>query len=168
MTTDEPSLEAPVVRPMTPPIPPVVFERVINPLMKRLLRSPLHSIASDAFLLLTFTGRRSGQEYTTPVGYEQVDGTIYVTSQTDRNWWRNLRGGAEVTVGLRGERRAGRADVIEDDRAVAEHVHGFLERHGVSAASRIALSIDADGLPDVEALAAGLADVVVVEIYLDE
>lgn len=156
------------VRPLSPPIPPVVFERLVNPLMKWLLRSPLHPLASDALLLVTFTGRKSGREYTTPVGYEERDGTLYVTTQTDRVWWRNLRGGAEVTVLLRGQRRRGRAEVVEDDGAVAEYVHGYLQRHGVDASSRIALDVDAEGVPDVETLRRGLADVVVVRIDLEE
>ena len=155
------------VRPVTPPIPPAVFERLVNPLMERLLRSRLHPLVSDSLLLITFTGRRSGREYTTPVGYEQLDGTLYVTSQTDRTWWRNLRGGAPVTVHLRGERREGRAEVIEDDRAVAEYVRGYLDRHGLDAASRLALSVDAEGVPDLETLEAGLSAVVVVRIDLD-
>lgn len=167
MTDAETDVE-PVVEPLSPPIPPAVFERLVNPLVTLLLRSPLHGLASDALLLVTFTGRKSGREYTTPVGYEQRDGTLYVTTQSDRVWWRNLRGGAEVTVRLRGERRRGHAEVIEDDAAVAEYVHGFLERHGVGAASRIALSLEADEVPDVEALEAGLAAVVVVRIELAE
>lgn len=155
------------VRPISPPVPPVVFERVVNPLMKRLLRSRLHPLVSDSLLLVTFTGRQSGREYTTPVGYEQLDGTLYVTSQTDRTWWRNLRDDAPVTVHLRGERREGRTEVIEDDRAVAEYVRGYLVRHGVDAASRLALSVDADEVPDLESLEAGLVEVVVIRIDLD-
>ena len=162
---DEPT--GATVRPISPPIPPVVFERVVNPLMERLLRSPLHGLVSDSLLLLTFTGRRSGTEYTTPVGYDELDGALFVTSQTDRTWWRNLRDGADVTVRLRGERRHGRAEVIEDDREVAGYVRGYLERHGPDAASRIALSIDDAEVPDLETLEAGLAEVVVVRIDLD-
>ena len=154
------------VRPLSPPVPPAVFEGLVNPLMKLLLRSPLHFLASEALLLITFTGRKSGREYTTPVGYEQLDGTLYVTTQTDRVWWRNLRGGAEVSVRLRGEPRRGRAEVIEDDESVAEYVHGFLERHGLDAASRIALAVHADEVPDVETLRRGLSAVVVVRIEL--
>ena len=162
---DEPT--GATVRPVSPPIPPAVFERVVNPLMGRLLRSPLHGLVSGSLLLLSFTGRRSGREYTTPVGYEELDGALYVTSQTDRTWWRNLRGGAAVTVRLRGEQREGRAEVIEDDREVAEYLQGYLERHGLGAASRIALAIDAEAVPDLETLEAGLAEVVVVRIDLD-
>lgn len=142
--------------------------KVINPLMKALLRSPLHGPLSDSLLLITFTGRKSGQTYTTPVGYEQVDGTLYVTSQTDRVWWKNLRGGADVSVRVRGENREGSADVIEDNGAVADYVLGFIERNGLDSIGRLALSIEGDTVPERDALAKGLDDVVVVEIELDD
>ena len=54
--------------------------------------------------------------------------------------------------------------MIEDDESVAEYVHGYLQRHGVGAASRIALSIEADEVPPPEALRPGLSEVVVVRI----
>lgn len=152
----------------TPPLPKPVFEYFVNPLMKALLRSPLHGLVSDALLLLTFTGRKSGRTYATPVGYEALDGTLYVTSQTDRVWWRNLRGGAEVTVRLRGERRAGFAQVIEDDERVADYVLGFIDRHGLDSLNRLALAFEGDEVPDRDSLAAALGDVVVVEIELAE
>jgi deazaflavin-dependent oxidoreductase (nitroreductase family) len=155
------------VRTLDPPIPKPVFEYVINPLVKALLRSPLHFLASDSLVLVTFTGRKSGREFTTPVGYEQRNGTLYVTSQTDRVWWRNLRGGAPVTVRLRGGRRRGHADVVEDDDAVAEYVHGFIERHGLDSVRRLAIAVDSDDVPETETLAAGLTDTVVVRIDLD-
>lgn len=142
--------------------------KVINPLMTALLRSPLHGLVSDSLLLVTFTGRKSGREYTTPVGYEAVDGTLYVTSQTDRVWWKNLRGGADVTVRLRGEERAGHAEVIEDNGSVAEYIEGFVERNGLENAGRLALSFRDDELPDRETLAAGLDEVAVIEIELLE
>lgn len=162
----EPTGDQAAVETLTPPIPEPVFEYLINPLMKALLRSPLHRLVSDAVLLLTFTGRKSGRTYATPVGYEELDGTLYVTSQTDRVWWKNLRGGAQVEAGLRGERRLGHAEVIEDNEAVADYVLVFVERHGVDSVSRLALSFRDDELPDEAELAAGLEDVAVIEIEL--
>jgi len=156
------------VRTLEPPIPNPVIERVVNPLMKLLLRSPLHGLVSDSLLLVTFTGRRSGREFTTPVGYEQLDDTLYVTSQTNRVWWTNLRDGAPVTVQLRGERRGGRAEVIEDDEAVARYVSGFIDRHGLDSLRRLALAIDGGTKPAEAELAAGLGDTVVVRIELDD
>lgn len=155
--------EAPVET-LTPPIPKPVFKYLINPIMKTLLRSPLHRLVSDALLLITFTGRQSGRTYTTPVGYEELDGTLYITSQTDRVWWKNLRGGAEVEVRLRGDRRVGYAEVIEDNGAVADYVLGFIDRHGIDSASRLALSFRDDEVPDRGDLAAGLEDVAVIQI----
>ena len=42
---------------------------IFNPFMVWLLRSPLHKLASKNTLLITFTGRKSGKKYTTPVNY---------------------------------------------------------------------------------------------------
>ncbi|WP_267639814.1 nitroreductase/quinone reductase family protein [Haloarchaeobius amylolyticus] len=151
-----------------PPLPKPVFEYLVNPLLKLLLRSPLHGLLSDTLLLLTFTGRKSGTQYTTPVAYEELNGDLYVTSQTDRVWWKNLRGGAPVTVRLRGERRDATATVIEDDEAVAEYVRGFIDRHGLDKVSRLAIAIEGERVPSVEELAAGLGDTVVVRIELEE
>lgn len=56
--------------------PPAVF-RLVNPLMKLLLRSPLHGLVSKRLMLLTMTGRKSGKQYSIPVGYTQVAETLY-------------------------------------------------------------------------------------------
>lgn len=160
-TGDETAVET-----LSPPIPKPVFDYLVNPLMKALLRSSIHGLVSDALLLITFTGRKSGRTYTTPVGYEELDGTLYVTSQTDRVWWKNLRGGAEVSVRLRGERRVGYAEVIEDNGDVADYVLAFVDRHGLDSVSRLALSFRDDEVPDREQVAAGLDEVAVIEIEL--
>lgn len=156
----------PAVRTRTPPAWLKPAFKVINPLMKPLLRSPLHGFVSDSLLLITFSGRKSGRTYTTPVGYEELDGTLFVTSQTDRVWWRNLRGGAEVSVRLRGDRRVGHAEIVEDNGAVADYVLGFVDRHGADRVGRLALSFPGGTVPDRETLAAGLDELVVVEIEL--
>lgn len=158
---------APVVRTRGPPLPEPVFERLVNPLVRWLLRSPFHGLVSDDVLLLTVTGRRTGREYAVPVGYEAHDGALYVTSHTDHVWWTNLRGGATVGVHLRGERRSGTAEVVEDDETVAAYVEGYIDRHGLDAVRRLAVVIEADERPDTEALVAGLAEAVVVRVELD-
>jgi hypothetical protein len=42
----------------------VVLNRAINPLVRWLIRSPLHGLASRRNALITYTGRRSGHRYT--------------------------------------------------------------------------------------------------------
>ena len=88
-----------------------VLNQTGNRLVRGVLRSPLHRLASGRLALITLTGRRSGRSYTIPVGYSQ-DGdrvTIEVGWPERKVWWRNLRDGAEVGLRLRGVERSGHA-----------------------------------------------------------
>ncbi len=76
------------------------------------LRSRLHRLMSGRTVLVSFTGRRSGRTFTTPVNYLRSGDEVLIA--TDSAWWRNLTGGAPVTLWLRGERVETRAEVIED------------------------------------------------------
>ena len=67
------------------------------------LRSPLHPLMSGRYALLSFTGRRTGRRYTTPVAYTR-DGADRLLLSTDSPWWRNLAGGAPVSLRLAGPR----------------------------------------------------------------
>ena len=94
---------------------PTVFP-VVNPFARRLLRSPLHALASWYVMSLRFRGRRTGRAYDVPVIYHRGDdGTLEAVTSRRGVWWRNLRGGTEVTVLLRGQERAARVEVVEDD-----------------------------------------------------
>ncbi|MDX1621260.1 MAG: nitroreductase/quinone reductase family protein [Nitriliruptorales bacterium] len=89
-----------------------LMNRTVNRLLKPLLRSPLHPIASDRVALLTYTGRKTGKEYTIPVFYRDKGDRITVAvGWPDRKaWWRNLTGdGAPVELLVRGERLRGHA-----------------------------------------------------------
>jgi deazaflavin-dependent oxidoreductase (nitroreductase family) len=95
------------------------LNRIANPFLKWLLRSPLHVLLSNALMLITVTGRKSGKAYTTPVQYKHDDGAVLVISALDRTWWKNVRGGAPVTLHLRGRLQHGHAVCVEDSAAVA-------------------------------------------------
>ena len=89
-----------------------ILNRAINPLVRLLIRSPLHWLASRRLALITYTGRRSGRRYTIPVGYQVADlqVTITVGSPDHKVWWRSLTGtGAPVELIVRGRRRTGHA-----------------------------------------------------------
>ena len=78
------------------------------------LRSPDHAAHSHRDLLITVTGRKSGKQYTIPLNYRRTpDGTLVVCTEGD--WWRNLEGGADVTVLVAGETLRARAEPILDD-----------------------------------------------------
>lgn len=95
-------------------IPEPLFA-IINPVMRALLRSPLHGIVSDSLMLITFTGRKSGRTFTTPVRYVECDGVIRCFTSREIPWWRNLRGGADVTLTVQGRQAQYHASVIEGD-----------------------------------------------------
>ena len=90
---------------------------IINPIMKFLLRSPLHGILSDSIMIIGFTGRKSGRQYETPVRYVRMGSNIRCYSSDDTMWWRNLRGGARVTLRIAGKDQAYFANVTENDPA---------------------------------------------------
>ena len=71
-----------------------VLLRAWNPFMKVILRSPLHWPLSRWFAVLSWTGRKSGRRYSTPVSYVLNDSAAYVT--TGDRWWHNVEGGGPV------------------------------------------------------------------------
>ena len=82
-----------------------------------LLRSPLHGVMSSSTMPLTFTGRKSGRTYTTPVNYVRYGEDLLVVGAEEHSWWKNLRGGAPVTVRVRGKDMKGEAEAFEGEGA---------------------------------------------------
>jgi deazaflavin-dependent oxidoreductase (nitroreductase family) len=106
----------------TPSVPPFV-----NHAMKFVLGSPMHGMVSKSVMLITFTGRKSGKTYTTPVSYSQDGGQVTVF--THATWWKNLRSGAPVTLRIRGRDLQGLAEsVAEDKQAVAAGLTAHLRK----------------------------------------
>jgi deazaflavin-dependent oxidoreductase (nitroreductase family) len=138
--------------------------RWINRIVRAVLRSPLHRLLSSNTLLLTITGRKTGKRYTIPVSYIQ-DGDM-LTCYTVSPWWKNLRGGAPVTVVLRGQERSGHAEVIADDpQRVAEaltHVFRRVPRDARYSGGRL----DRNGQPDPAAVRRAARSTVIVRIQL--
>ena len=99
--------------------PFAVWNRTGNRAVALLLRSPLRRLLSAQLALITVTGRRSGREYTFPVGYRRQGDrvTIPVGWPSRKQWWRNLRGGAPVRLQIGAEHLRGLATVHGDERA---------------------------------------------------
>lgn len=97
---------------------PEVFFAIINPAMRLLLHSPLHRLMSRSLMLITFTGRRSGRRYTTPVRYLRIGTTIKCFTSQEGQWWKNLRGGADVILRLEGINKPYHAVALWDDPAL--------------------------------------------------
>jgi deazaflavin-dependent oxidoreductase (nitroreductase family) len=132
--------------------------------MKLVLRSPVHKMVSKTVLLITFTGRKSGKTYTTPVDYSQ-DGD-QVTIFTHANWWKNLRNDAPVTLRIRGRELQGLAKpVAEDKQAVAAGLAEHL-RKVPSDAKYYSVTFDDQGNPRAEEVEKAAQNVVMIRIQL--
>jgi len=107
---------------------------IINPIVKTLLKSPLHGLLSSSVLVVYFTGRRSGRALSTPVRYVRMDDHIRCYSNTDTQWWRNLREG-QARLLVAGREQAYRTEVIEDDvpaiRSALQHYLGVYPQDAV-------------------------------------
>jgi deazaflavin-dependent oxidoreductase (nitroreductase family) len=136
-----------------------------NPFMTWLLRSPLHGFISSNTMLVTYTGRKSGKTYTTPVNYLRMKDSrgeyLLTTSTRERTWWRNLRGGAAVTLRLQGKDLPAQAEVLEDEGAVIDELGAFFEK-APKMAKYFGVRLEANGKPDRDDLARAAVTRVVV------
>jgi len=93
---------------------PEPFFVVINPTVRFLLRSPIHWLWSESLMLIRLTGRRTQRVYTIPVRYLKNGDAVWAFTSLETKWWKNLRGGARVTLRIRGDERPYRAEAIVD------------------------------------------------------
>src|SRR2546429_1927458 len=124
--------------------------RYFNPFMRLVLGSRAHRMMSGRLVLLSFTGRRTGRSYTTPVSYVRVGDSLVVPG--GGVWWRNLEGISQTQVCLRGVWSAVTPEVITEPFAVAELMQRML---AVNPALALFTGIrpGPDGRPDAAALA---------------
>ena len=131
-----------------------------------ILRTPLHGVMSRDLVSITFRGRASGKAYTATANYLREGDALVVT--TAGRWWRNLRGGAPVTVRLRGRDVAGVAEAVTDPAEVERVLRAMLARfprYGKFAR----VGVGPGGNPDPADIARAIANGrVVVRVRLDE
>lgn len=138
--------------------PPPIANRII----KAILRSPLHGLLSGQMMLVTFNGRKTGKQYTTPVTQiRDGDGYRFFTSY---GWWKNLRGGAPVTLLVRRQPLDGTATVHEDRETVLREARAYLAANGLKSAWKIGLQLDTKREPSDAELSEKLQNHVLVTV----
>ena len=93
------------------------LHKLYNPLVLWLLRSPLHAAMSNSTMPLTFTGRKSGRTYTTPVNYVRDGDELLAVGSRGHSWWKNPCGDAVVSVRVRGREMRYEAKAFEGEAA---------------------------------------------------
>ncbi|MFT6327930.1 MAG: hypothetical protein ACJAYK_002934 [Crocinitomicaceae bacterium] len=142
--------------------------KVLNPIVKMLLNSPLHFIMSGDIVLLKFTGRKSGRALSTPVSYRVVDGSVHCFTDYVNQWWRNLQDVESVELLLKGKSRIGRPIVISKDQvAIAQAFGDFLT--ALPRSARFSdVRLDKDKIPNQQDIERAAKALVFIEIKLSD
>ncbi len=154
MTTEAPELPS-----WTPP-------SWLNSMMKVMLHTPgLQRVVGQAIALLSFTGRRSGTRYTTPITYLRDGDEVVVITKRFRTWWKNLQDEPQVELRLAGTTLRGRASLAVGEPAGLPTLVRFLEHHQRDAQA-YGITIT-DGHVDEAEARAVLPHLVIITILLD-
>lgn len=115
--------------------PPSALLRLVNPVMGLLLRSPFAGAARKQFMVLSFTGRKTGRPYSVPLSAHVIDGQLYAL--TGATWKQNFRDGRPVEVVYDGTTTAMRGELIRDRAVVSDLLLRAAGSYGVARAQRM-------------------------------
>jgi deazaflavin-dependent oxidoreductase (nitroreductase family) len=96
--------------------------KLFNPVLKAVLRSPFRSLLPDNWVILTYTGRKTHKKRSLVFHFAQYkDEFIVVPGCFGElpNWWRNFRKESRVNLFYKGKSMECLARTIEHDEAVA-------------------------------------------------
>jgi hypothetical protein len=115
--------------------PPEGLLRAFNPTLKLLLRTPIAGPLRKQFMVLNFTGRKSGRAYSIPLSAHHIDGDLYALSSA--GWTKNFGSGHRVDVLHNGKTAAMRGELVTDPAVVSDLQHRAAESYGVKQAQRV-------------------------------
>lgn len=143
-------------------MPPPTVLRVVNPILRTVLRSPLHRPLSRKLVLLTVTGRRTGHQYTVPIGRHE-DGGVFLVSVSG-SWRYNFE--APVRLKVEGRDHLGYAEIEDDPDQVARTFKMLYDRYGPSGASLLGLKVNVRRSPTADEIRPAVADRWIARIRL--
>jgi hypothetical protein len=116
-------------------------------------------------MIITFAGRKSGKQYSTPASYFKENGNVYCF--THGGWWRNLKGGATVKLRIHGSDYQGHAEAIIENNDKKSDVLTKLLKSNPGDARIYNVSLDASGNPDKDAIDRAVVDAAMIETVLE-
>ena len=129
--------------------PPDGLLRAVSPAVKFLLGTPLGGSLRRQMMVLNFTGRKSGRQYSIPVSAHRLDNALYALASA--GWTANFRDGANAEVLWDGKKTTMRGELIRDPATVADLSHRAAESYGAKTAQRMmGLKFRDDRVPTLE------------------
>ncbi|HLO14039.1 MAG TPA: hypothetical protein VK206_04360 [Anaerolineales bacterium] len=110
-----------------------------NDFVKFFLRTPLYVFLGDT-TLITVTGCKTGRKYSTSVDFYREEDCLWVITNRDRTWWRN------VTLLLKGKTVNAFAEAELDEKAVEARLVDYI-RHIPMAAKSLGIRME-DKIPN--------------------
>ena len=114
--------------------PPEVMLKTVNVILRRVLGTPLGRPLSE-FMMLEFTGRKSGRRFSIPVSAHRLDGDLYAVLEAQ--WKYNFRDGADAKVSHGGRTTTMHGVLLTDRDTVADVVHRLTSGYGAKKAQRM-------------------------------
>jgi deazaflavin-dependent oxidoreductase (nitroreductase family) len=144
------------------------YKYFVNPVIRTVLRSPLHGLVSGNIAILHFTGRKSGRALSTPLSYTRDGDVVRLLSSQNTRWWLNFRGAdANVEIQMAGQRHSGTAHLLEgDSEELRKSVTRFLTQLPRDA-KVYGIKLDRNKQPIPESLAEKAPELILVEIALN-
>jgi hypothetical protein len=147
------------------------LNKIVNPLIRWILNSPLHQMMSSSVLLFTYRGNKSGKTYQIPVQYAQEGKLLYIIpgAAEVKTWWRNFRISTPVQVILCGEIFTGNAVVLNhenDKEAIIKGVELYL-KHFPSLLKSYNIRVEKDGSFNHEDIYQRTASIEIIQVILD-
>lgn len=142
---------------------PESFFVFINVVVRLLLKSPFHSLMSGNVLLINYTGRTSGKNYSTPVRYFKDGRIIRCFTSEHVEWWRNVSANPHVTLLVGGVSKQYQARVLErDPEVIRRRLVEFLAIYPQDAVYQ-EIRLNPDGSLNTDDLSAASHKAIVVE-----
>jgi hypothetical protein len=132
--------------------PPSALIRVVNPILGSLLTTPLAGPLRKQLMVLSFTGRKTGRQFSIPLSAHVIDHDLYAL--TGAVWKQNFRDGAAAQVVYDGKTTAMRGELIRDRAVVSDLLLRCSQSYGVKRAQRmIGLKFRDQRIPTLEEFA---------------
>ena len=121
-------------------------QRIVNRLMRGLLRTPLLCrLVGKRLITVYVVGRVSGRRYTVPVAYTRHEGSLLIG--TPFGWGRNLRTGVPIEIRLKGKRCTADVRALTSEEAVVG-AYAAMCADNRNFASFNKIGYTAEGAPD--------------------
>jgi hypothetical protein len=129
-------------------VPPKALLKEFNPVLHVALRTPLGAALKE-FMVMSFTGRKSGKRFSVPVSAHHLDGDLYALIHAI--WKHNFTAGHPTDVLYLGRTTTMHGQLIKDPATVADISHCVATDEGAKRAQRtMGLKFRDGTVPSVE------------------